>query len=225
MVLVSDRAVPRPLPAPLPGMLRGLVPLPSRAALLGQAPLLAAAPSRGRKSRTDPPAKSKAGRIKVPPPVDPAELLVVTQRYERYRLVVRALRAEFREEMLRQQYEEKFGGVGRQRKEAVAEEHRKLMAWNDAENKRLQELRKERLRKEAAEEEERRSKEAQYQAARMEEFLKEKEKEVLQLQEEAKTFITPENLEERIEECLNNPRNYNFAIDKEGRVASRSVLP
>ncbi|XP_053113465.1 28S ribosomal protein S26, mitochondrial isoform X2 [Hemicordylus capensis] len=141
MVLVSDRAVPRPLPAPLPGMLRGLVPLPSRAALLGQAPLLAAAPSRGRKSRTDPPAKSKAGRIKVPPPVDPAELLVVTQRYERYRLVVRALRAEFREEMLRQQYEEKFGGVGRQRKEAVAEEHRKLMAWNDAENKRLQELR------------------------------------------------------------------------------------
>nr|XP_060632220.1 small ribosomal subunit protein mS26-like [Anolis sagrei ordinatus] len=55
------------------------------------APLLAV-PSRGRKSRTDPPAKSKAGRIKVPPPVDPAELLVVAQRYRQYRQTVGAIR-------------------------------------------------------------------------------------------------------------------------------------
>lgn len=48
---------------------------------------------------------------------------------------------------------------------------------------------------------------------------------VLLTQEEAKHFITPENLDQRIEECLNNPRNYNFAIDKEARVAKRSVLP
>lgn len=47
----------------------------------------------------------------------------------------------------------------------------------------------------------------------------------LLMQEEAKSFITPENLEERIEECLDNPRSYNFAIDKEGRVAKQSVLP
>lgn len=44
-------------------------------------------------------------------------------------------------------------------------------------------------------------------------------------QEEAKSFITPENLEARIEECLDNPRNYNFAIDKEGRIVRRTVLP
>lgn len=45
------------------------------------------------------------------------------------------------------------------------------------------------------------------------------------LQEEAKSFLTPQNLEARIEECLDNPRNYNFAVDKEGRVVRRTVLP
>lgn len=44
------------------------------------------------------------------------------------------------------------------------------------------------------------------------------------IQEEAKTFITPENLDARIEECLDNPRNYNFAIDKDGRIVKRTVL-
>ncbi|XP_062991232.1 small ribosomal subunit protein mS26 [Elgaria multicarinata webbii] len=205
-------------------MLRGLV---SRAALFsgrGRPSPLLAAPARGRKSRTDPPAKSKAGRIKVPPPVDPAELLVVTGRYEQYRRVMRALRAEFKEEVLWRHYNEKFGEVWKQRKEASAAEHRELMAWNDEENKRLQERRVERLKKEEIENQERRLRGAQTRAALMEEFFKEKEREVLQLQEEAKSFITPENLDQRIEDCLNNPRSYNFAIDKQGRIAKRSVL-
>ncbi|XP_066488581.1 small ribosomal subunit protein mS26 [Tiliqua scincoides] len=202
-------------------MLRGLLALRGpRAAFLGPG-----APWRGRKSRADPPAKSKAGRLKTPPPVDPAELLVVAERYLRHRRVLRALRAEFKEEMLQRQYEERFGELGQQRKDAATQEHRQLMAWNDAENRRLQEKRQERLQKEAAAEKERRLRGAEYQATLLEEFVKEKEREVLQLQEEAKSFITPENLDERIEECLNHPRNYNFAIDKEGRVARQSALP
>lgn len=44
------------------------------------------------------------------------------------------------------------------------------------------------------------------------------------LQEEAKNFITMENLDQRIEEALDNPQNYNFAIDKEGRVVKRTVV-
>lgn len=47
---------------------------------------------RGRKSRTDPKAKSKAGRIKTPPPVDPVEMVVLKQRYTEYNLIMRALR-------------------------------------------------------------------------------------------------------------------------------------
>lgn len=43
-------------------------------------------------------------------------------------------------------------------------------------------------------------------------------------QEEAKNFITLENLDQRIEEVLDNPKNYNFAIDKEGRVVKRTAL-
>lgn len=47
---------------------------------------------RGRKSRTDPVAKSKEGRIKVPPPVDPVEMVVLKERYTEYQLIMRALR-------------------------------------------------------------------------------------------------------------------------------------
>lgn len=43
-------------------------------------------------------------------------------------------------------------------------------------------------------------------------------------QEEAKNFITLENLDQRIEEALDNPKNYNFAVDKEGRVVKQTVL-
>lgn len=43
-------------------------------------------------------------------------------------------------------------------------------------------------------------------------------------QEDAKNFITLENLDQRIEEALDNPKNYNFAIDKEGRVVKKTVL-
>nr|XP_060635416.1 small ribosomal subunit protein mS26-like [Anolis sagrei ordinatus] len=134
-------------------------------------------------------------------------------------------RAEFKEDYLRQQYEERFGQVGKQRESAAAEEHQKLMEWNDAENRRLRERREERQQQEDIAERERRLRGAQYQESLMEKFIKEREQEVLKLQEDAKTFITPENLDQRIEECLDNPRNYNYAIDKEGRVAKRSVLP
>ncbi len=44
------------------------------------------------------------------------------------------------------------------------------------------------------------------------------------LQEEAKNFITLENLDQRIEEALDNPKNYNFAIDKKGRIVKQTVL-
>ena len=36
------------------------------------------------------------------------------------------------------------------------------------------------------------------------------------LQEESVHFVTPENLEEKIEECLTNETNYNFALTPRG---------
>ncbi|XP_075278252.1 LOW QUALITY PROTEIN: small ribosomal subunit protein mS26 [Opisthocomus hoazin] len=178
-------------------------------------------PARGRKTRHDPPAKSKASRVKMPPPVDPEELLVVLERYRLHRLLLRALRAEFRAEVVQKKREALLCAEDTA---ALAEEHRHLMAWNAAENARQRARREERLRKEEEEEKRQKLEAAEKQAEKMEAFLKEKEKEVLQLQEEAKTFITAENLEARIEECLDNPRNYNFAIDRDGRIVRRTVL-
>lgn len=71
-------------------MLRALNRLAARPG--GQPPTLLFLPVRGRKTRHDPPAKSKVGRVKMPPAVDPAELFVLTERYRQYRETVRALR-------------------------------------------------------------------------------------------------------------------------------------
>lgn len=49
-------------------------------------------PVRGRKTRHDPPAKSKVGRVATPRAVDPVEFYVLTERYRQYRQTVRALR-------------------------------------------------------------------------------------------------------------------------------------
>ncbi|KAM6401830.1 small ribosomal subunit protein mS26 [Pluvialis apricaria] len=204
-------------PAARPGPGPGIGPFPGPFPAWG--PRLV--PARGRKTRHDPPAKSKASRLKVPPPVDPEELLVVTERYRLHRLVLGALRAEFRAEVLQKKREALASGED---SVELTEEHRRLMAWNEEENARQRARREERIRKEEEERKRQKLQAAENKARVMEAFLKEKEKEVLQLQEEAKTFITPENLDARIEECLDNPRNYNFAIDKDGRIVKRTVL-
>lgn len=86
----------RPGPVPLPALAAALGPgpVPGLCPVLGLCPGWSprAVPARGRKTRHDPPSKSKAGRVKLPPPVDPEELLVVQERYRQYRLVLGALR-------------------------------------------------------------------------------------------------------------------------------------
>lgn len=43
--------------------------------------------------------------------------------------------------MLRKRYEEETGSLAEERAKQEAEEHRSLMAWNDAENLRLRKIR------------------------------------------------------------------------------------
>ncbi|XP_056617042.1 28S ribosomal protein S26, mitochondrial [Triplophysa dalaica] len=179
---------------------------------------------RGRKSRTDPKAKSKIGRIKTPPPVDPVEMVVLKERFTEYNLIMRALRLEFKEEMLRKRFEEEVGSLAEERAKQEAEEHRSLMAWNDAENLRLRKIREQRTQKETEAKEQRQREAAVLRQQELDNYIKEKEREILQLQEEAKNFITLDNLDQRIEEALDNPKTYNFAIDKEGRVVKRTAF-
>ncbi|XP_047467718.1 28S ribosomal protein S26, mitochondrial [Mugil cephalus] len=179
---------------------------------------------RGRKSRGDPVAKSKEGRIKVPPPVDPVEMVVMKERFSEYQLMMTALRMAFKEEVLRKKYEEETGSRAEERARQEAEEHRRLMAWNNEENQRLLTLRMQRVQKEEEEAQQKRLEAALKLDQEKEELIKEKEKEILQLQEDVKNFITLENLDQRIEEALDNPKNYNFALDKEGRVVKQTLL-
>ncbi|XP_047201881.1 28S ribosomal protein S26, mitochondrial [Girardinichthys multiradiatus] len=179
---------------------------------------------RGRKSRNDPVAKSKEGRIKVPPPVDPVEMVVLKERYSEYELIMRALRLEFKEEVLRKKYEKETGSQAEEKSRQEKEEHRALMDWNDQENLQMLKARILRIQKEEEEAESKTVEAAIQREEELQEFIRQKEKEILQLQEEAKNFITLENLDQRIEEALDNPKNYNFAIDKEGSVVKRTVL-
>ncbi|KAF6088660.1 mitochondrial ribosomal protein S26 [Phyllostomus discolor] len=121
------------------------------------APLLL--PARGRKTRHDPPAKSKVGRVRTPPAVDPTEFYVLTERYRQYRQTVRALRLEFVSEVRRKIKEARTGVLAERKALEDATEHQNLMAWNQAENQRLHELRIERLRQEAREQEQRQEEE------------------------------------------------------------------
>ncbi|XP_036900221.1 28S ribosomal protein S26, mitochondrial [Sturnira hondurensis] len=198
-------------------MLRALSQLGVRPPCGPPAPLLL--PARGRKTRHDPPAKSKVGRVATPPAVDPAEFYVLTERYRQYRQTVRALRLEFVYEVRRKIQEARTGVLAERKALEDATEHQNLMAWNQAENRRLHELRIERLRQEAREQEQRQAEEKARKARETQAWVQLKEQELLQLQEEAKTFITRENMDARIEEALDSPKSYNWAITREGLVA------
>ncbi|XP_003476465.3 small ribosomal subunit protein mS26 isoform X2 [Cavia porcellus] len=175
-------------------------------------------PARERKTRHDPPAKSKVGRVKTPPAVDPAEFFVLTERYRLYRQIVRALRLEFVAEVRSKLHEARAGVLAERKALEEAAEHRELMAWNRAENRRLHELRIERLQREAREREQWHTEERARRALEEQARMRLREQEVQQLQEEAKNFITRENLEARVEEALDSPKNYNWAITREGLV-------
>lgn len=47
----------------------------------------------------------------------------------------------------------------------------------------------------------------------------------LHFQDEQKSFVTKENLEEKIEQALNNPVNYNFALKSNGEKVHSDLPP
>lgn len=179
---------------------------------------------RGRKSRGDPKAKSKAERVRQPTPVDVEEMLVLGDRYEQYRFVFAALRREFRKDLIQKRQEESLGLRAEERAVQEAEEQRQLLEWNNAENERLRLIREERYRSEVVLKE----KSKQQAASKLFEFevkkKEEREEIVRRLKEEVKNFITLENLDARIDAAIDNPKSFNFAVDKEGRIVKRTAV-
>lgn len=113
--------------------------------------------------------------------------------------------------MLRKRYEEETGSLAEERAKQEAEEHQSLMAWNDAENLRLRKIRWDRknaikipftlaffqhqtnvyvlvsaselrVQKETEAAEQRRKEAAILRQQELENYIKEKEREILQLQ-------------------------------------------
>ncbi|KAM4809238.1 small ribosomal subunit protein mS26-like [Rhinophrynus dorsalis] len=191
---------------------------PGTSLLLRMTRLPCVLPSRGRKSRNDPPAKSKASRIKYPPLVCVDELLNINRRYREYSSILTAIRAEFKEEILRAQYEEQVGSLAEQRHRLEREEHEALMTWNKEENCKALHRRLERLRQTEDELRLHQKLIAERRVLEEQEFVQKREQEIERLQEEAKSFITLDNLSERIEAALDNPKSYNFCLDREGRI-------
>ncbi|PNI62391.1 MRPS26 isoform 2 [Pan troglodytes] len=161
-------------------MLRALSRLGAGTPCRPRAPLVL--PARGRKTRHDPLAKSKIERVNMPPAVDPAEFFVLMERYQHYRQTVRALRMEFVSEVQRKVHEARAGVLAERKALKDAAEHRELMAWNQAENRRLHELRIARLRQEEREQEQRQALEQARKAEEVQAWAQRKEREVLQLQ-------------------------------------------
>ncbi|XP_016071285.1 PREDICTED: 28S ribosomal protein S26, mitochondrial [Miniopterus natalensis] len=94
---------------------------------------------------------------------------------------------------------------------------RELVGWL-SESCRVYSLKGARLRLEARKQERLQAEEKARQARETQAWVQLKEQEVLQLQEDAKNFITRENLDARIEAALDSPKSYNWAITREGLV-------
>uniref|UniRef100_A0A2K5EEJ8 Small ribosomal subunit protein mS26 n=1 Tax=Aotus nancymaae TaxID=37293 RepID=A0A2K5EEJ8_AOTNA len=159
--------------------------------------------SRLGRGRTRPAGQIQDRRVNMPPAVDPAEFFVLMERYQVSTPGASAPRMEFGSEVRRKAHEA--------RRKAMEEARR-------AENRRLHELRIARLRQRAREQEQRQAEEQARKAEEARTWVQLKQREVLQLQEEAKNFITRENLEARVEAALDSPKSYNWAITREGLV-------
>ncbi|PIK50816.1 putative 28S ribosomal protein S26, mitochondrial [Apostichopus japonicus] len=172
---------------------------------------------RWRKRRTDPIAKSKIGRVRVPTPIDPAEYKFSLEKWDEYNILINAIRSHCIQDHRRKNKETAAGVSLVEQSRKDEEEWQKLLLWNTEENAKTRQLREARLREEAKREEEEKlealiqiEKEEAAWLAELEELVK-KEKEA------SKSYITLENLDENIEAALAEEKSYLFGIDKNGK--------
>lgn len=138
----------------------------------------------------------------------------VKHLYNKYRTEMKSIREHLRKENLRTSATSSL--ASRQAAEEE-EEHHKLMKFNQDENERLAVLREKRVQEQL-------ESEFLYVAASKEKLekieLQEKEEAlriITEAQELVKTFIKREDLQRIIEAAVENPKDYNFSIDSEGR--------
>jgi len=167
-----------------------------------------------------PPARSKRYTIiHVPwqPAEDAKELLWRRHIYNDALASYRAMYKRMNEEQMK-------GAMGQeaiQRRED--EEFEQVLKENDQENRRIAQQRKTRIDERIRLVEESTLKEIDTVVNSEQQALRDREAEVLAMVERSKDFITLENMEQKILDALENPKEYNYAIDINGNVYQGDV--
>ncbi|XP_071948220.1 small ribosomal subunit protein mS26-like [Antedon mediterranea] len=176
---------------------------------------------RWRKMRTNPINKSKIGRVKERTPIDPWEYKFLKTSFDHHRTTMKSLRLLFLEDFPNLKLRKKQVGSANTTDIAVDDEHKRLMLWNEEENKKTKALRDARFAEEDKVKEEIILNEMMKAEEEHSKTISELEKIVKMEKEASKNFITLENMTERIEEAIDSKKNYNFLINKTGKI----VLP
>ncbi|XP_070539959.1 small ribosomal subunit protein mS26-like [Ptychodera flava] len=168
-----------------------------------------------------PPSQSKLNYVRKPTPRDPWETEFLREKYRIYNTQLKSLSFMFKQEL-----EGKTAGISFEEIERRAlEEHNTAMEWNRQENERVRLIREARQGREA-ELQQRDWKDERLKRFEEAAMLKEEYELMVKAEKEAsKSFITLETLDEAIERALADPKDYNFAIDKEGRKIYKSDIP
>ncbi|XP_019626441.1 PREDICTED: 28S ribosomal protein S26, mitochondrial-like [Branchiostoma belcheri] len=176
---------------------------------------------RFRKPRHVPRAPSKANYVRKLTPIDPEEHTYLKTAYNNYKTHFRAVRNMFLEEYLARKRQEEGADTAKREKEED-EEHFRLMEWNRRENERMHQERLVREQRVALEREKADLETSIWKEQREQEIV-EKMDELIRLEKEASQhFITLDNVEEAIESALSDPKNYNFAVDRDGNIVQKT---
>ncbi|KHJ46636.1 hypothetical protein D918_02952 [Trichuris suis] len=165
-------------------------------------------------------AKSKLYRVMHIPWQDPEEVKEMLWRRHAYNCAVKSIREYYRECLAGMQ-SESMASASYQ--DEIAKEFKALLEENDALNEQQAD------RREAQAAEKRRKMEEEVVAMvdkHVEETLAElakREKEVLEWIEKSKNFVTLDNMDEMIEQALESPVDFNYAMDAKGRMFKGKV--
>ncbi|KAK6101506.1 Mitochondrial ribosome subunit S26 family protein [Brugia pahangi] len=129
-----------------------------------------------------------------------------------YNNAIVSLRKLFREESVRNKYEDMIA----KEKQEESEEFEYLLSANEERNREAAERREEREKEELRKMECEYLKSIEKELERKEINVKQRMKEVLQMVERSKYFVTDEILDEKLEEALDNPVVYDYAVDLQG---------
>ncbi|KRZ08183.1 Tetratricopeptide repeat protein 1 [Trichinella zimbabwensis] len=168
-----------------------------------------------------PPAKSKRYRVVHVPWHDPEDVKEMLWRRHIYMNALKSMECLFK--IVRRYYRDRLSGSILKSVDGtfltdIENEFRQLLLKNDELNKLQQEKREKEFQAEKEKLKEEMIQLVEQHLNKNEEQHAVREKEVLEMIENSKHFLTYENLDEKIEEALESPTDFNYALDLNGKM-------